>query len=139
MMKRCDGSDGQAKDSGLIGPWFNLRLMQEKQKRFYHVFGWLLRNLCDPPLSVCCISANTHDNKQSRKQRKRYPLSLRCVQVPLTIKEQIIEEHTSFDSSLHRCIFPLLKDVHAPCLHERTYKNQNLFEILTRNVSLCII
>ena len=36
--KSCDGSDGKAVDSGLKGPGFNIRPMQEKVKKCCTVF-----------------------------------------------------------------------------------------------------
>ena len=54
---RRDGSDGKA-DSGLKGPSSHPRL----RKEIFSCF-WLVALDVDPPLSICCIAANTCDNK----------------------------------------------------------------------------
>ena len=57
-------------------------------------------------------------------------ISLRCVQVPVTIGIQGIVQHTTINSSL--------TDVPGPGLHKGISKNEDLFESLTENVSINI-
>ena len=81
----CDGSDDKEEDSGLKCHGFKPGPMQKQQKNIFSCF-WLVA-CYRPPKSIFSIAANKCDNKQSLKRRKRYPLSLRCVQLPVTTQE----------------------------------------------------
>ena len=86
-------------------------LRQEIFSCFWLVSLEPMRSTSNP--SICNIAVNIFDSKKSR-----YMLSSRpCC----------YEEHTSFDSSLHR----------LTRLHKGTSKNEDFFESLTENVSVC--
>ena len=51
----------------------------KKIEKYFLFFGWLLWSLWDLPLSTCHIATES--------ERRIYPISLRCVQVPVTIQE----------------------------------------------------
>ena len=93
------------------------------------VFCWLLWSLWDPLLSICHHAANKPNNSH-KKQRRMYPLSLRCVQVPVIIQE-------TGDWGMYKLwLLSSQKSMVHVSMREHT-KNEDLFESLTKNLSVC--
>ena len=85
VQSRCDGSDGKAKDSGLNGSEFNPRPRQDNFSCFLLV---ALEPLRSASKYVFAVLLQKHVTMVMEMERKvLYPLSLRYVQVPVTIQE----------------------------------------------------
>ena len=76
-----------AKDTGLKGPWFKTWSRLNKLKSIFSCFWFIALKPMRFTTRYLDIAANTCDNKYLQKQKRRYPLPFRCVQVPITIQE----------------------------------------------------